>query len=138
MSEEFHKNKKKPSVIDPSPVSLINLDPAAAARSIDAVVAMANDEKDWLEEKVTIQFYNIEEPGGEGFFCFGKCTDPKRITLQHGEITELTRGDIRFIESRQTPIYTYKENGLGKKTKTLTGWKPRYQCRQVNVRIPRS
>lgn len=120
---------------DPAPVSLINLDPAAAARSIAAVVAEANDEKDWLSERVTIQFYNIEEPGADGFFMYGACTDPKKIELKHGEIAELTRGDIRYIESRQTPIYAYKPDGHGKMRKTLMGWKPRFQCRQVNARV---
>lgn len=127
--------KKVPSSLTPNPVSLINLDPAAATRSIAEIVAQANDEHDWLSEKVTVQFYNIEEPGHEAFFCYGICTDPKSFTLQHGEVIELTRGDVRFIESRQVPIYAYKANGAGKMVKTLTGWKPRFQCRQVNTRV---
>lgn len=119
-----------------APVSLINLDPAAAARSIAAVVAEASGEKDWLDEKVTVQFYNIEEPGSDGFFVYGLCTCPKKIELNHGEIAELTRADVRYIESRQTPMYAYKPDGHGKMRKTLMGWKPRFQCRQVNQRPP--
>jgi hypothetical protein len=126
--------KRTPAIIEPAPMSLISLDPAAAARSIATVVAEANDEKDWLEEKVTIQFYNIEEPGASGFFCFGQCTCPKTIELDHGEIAELNRGDVRYIESRQTPIYAYKPNGEGKMKKALTGWRPRFQCRQINAK----
>jgi len=126
--------KRLPSTIEPTPNSLISLDPAAAARSIASVVAEANDEKDWLEEKVTIQFYNIEEPGAPGFFCFGLCTCPKTIELDHGEIAELNRGDVRYIESRQTPIYEYKSAPNGKMRKERTGWRPRYQCRQINVK----
>lgn len=126
--------KRTPTMTEPGPTTLINLDPAAAARSISAAIAEQNNEADWLGEKVTIQFYNIEEPGAEGFFCYGPCTDPKTIVLQHGEVTELTRGDIRFIESRQVPMYAYKSDGSGKQRKTLIGWKPRYQCRQVNAR----
>ena len=126
--------KRTPSMSEAAPVSLINLDPAAAARSISAAVAMANDEKDWLDEKVTIQFYNIEEPGADGFFVYGLCTDPQKIELKHGEIAELTRAAIRYIETRQTPIYAYKPDGQGKMRKTLTGWKPRFQCRQINAR----
>jgi len=124
--------KKTPLQSEAEPVSLINLDPAAAARSIDLAVAQANDEADWLSERVMIQFYNIEEPGSPGFFCFGKCDDPKTIEINHGEIRELTRGDVRFIESRQKPIYVYKPDGSGKQRKALAGWKPRFQCRQVN------
>jgi hypothetical protein len=129
--------KRTPVLSEAEPVSLINLDPAAAARSIDTLVAEANDEKDWLEEKVTIQFYNTEEPGNKAFFCYGKCDDPTSLTLEHNEVKELTRGVVRFIESRQTPIYAYKADGSGKMRKTLIGWKPRFQCRQVNVRPSR-
>ena len=124
--------KRTPASVEPSPISLISLDPAAAARSIDSVVAAANGEKDWLEEKVNVQFYNIEEPGAPGFFCFGDCRSPKTIELNHGEIRELNRGDVRYIESRQTPMYEYKATGTGKRVKTLIGWRPRFQCRQIN------
>lgn len=126
--------KKIPSVIESPGISLINLDPAAAARSIDMLVAQATDEWDWVSEKVVIQFYNLEQPGQEAFFCLGGCLCPKSITLQHGEVTTLTRGEVRFIESRQTPIWEYKANGTGKMKKERVGWKPRYQCRSVNQR----
>ena len=126
--------KRTPQGIEPTPVSLINLDPIAAARSIDAAVAMKNDEKDWLDERVSVQFYNIEEPGTDAFFCYGPCECPKSFTLSHGEVKELNRADIRYIESRQTPIYAYKPDGSGKMKKKLMGWKPRFQCRQVNSR----
>jgi len=127
-------SKRSPQSTEPTPVSLINLDPLAAARSIDAVVSEKNDEKDWLEERVQIQFYNLEEPGTEAFFCYGRCECPDKLTLQHGEVKELTRGQIRYIESRQTPIYEYKGDGTGKMKKKLMGYKPRFQCRQVNSR----
>lgn len=130
--------KKRPALIEETPTSLINLDPAAAARSIAAAVSEKNDEKDWLDEKVMIQFYNIEEPGNEGFFCYGPVTGPTRMTLQHGEIRELTRAEVRFIESRQTPIYDYKQDARGKRVSTLVGWKPRYQCRSVNIKPVRN
>ena len=124
--------KRQAAVTQPNPTSLISLDPAAAARSISAVVAQANGEHEWLSETVTIQFYNIEEPGASGFFCYGGCRSPKTIELDHGEIRELTRGDVRYIESRQTPMYEYKALGNGKRVKTNTGWRPRFQCRQIN------
>ncbi len=124
--------KRTAAVIQSPAMSLISLDPAAAARSIAAVVSQANGEYDWLEEKVNIQFYNIEEPGAGGFFCYGGCRDPKTIELDHGEIRELTRGDVRYIESRQTPMYEYKPDGTGKRRKELIGWRPRFQCRQIN------
>lgn len=131
--------RKTPLLSEPEAVSLINLDPAAAARSIDRIVAEANDEKDWLEEKIWVEFYNVEEPGHSQYFCYGRCDDPQSLTLEHGERKELTRGQIRFIESRQTPIYEYRQqgfhkNGLPKMKKQLVGWKPRFQCRQINER----
>lgn len=130
-------NKKTPTMNDPKPISLISLDPAAAARSIDAAIAMKNDEKDFLDEKVWVQFYNLEQEGNPGYFKWGKITDPTVLELEHGEIKELTRAAIRFIESRQTPEYAYRQqgfhkNGLPKMKKELVGWKPRYQCRSVN------
>ncbi len=125
--------KRQAAITQPSPTSLISLDPAAAARSIAAVVAQANGEHEWLSETVNIQFYNIEEPGAPGFFCYGGCRNPKTIELDHGEIRELTRGDVRYIESRQTPMWEYKQMGNGKRTKSLMGWRPRYQCRQINT-----
>jgi hypothetical protein len=131
---------KKPVLTEEDPVSLINMDPATAARSIDAAVSQKTDEYDFLTEKATIQFYNIEQPGRSQSFCFGTCNNPERITLDHGEIRELSRAAIRFIESRQTPIYEYQKEGGDATTnkratikKKIVGWKPRFQCREVRV-----
>lgn len=131
---------KKPILTEEEPISLINLDPVAAARSIDAVVSQKTDEYDFLSEKITIQFYNIENPGKSQYFCFGPVTDPERITLAHGEQADLTRGAVRFIESRQTPMYDYEReagdatnNKKKKVKKVLVGWKPRFQCREIRV-----
>lgn len=126
--------KKTPSLSEQTPISLINLDPAAALRSIDEMVAQANGEAEWLSEKVVIQFYNIEEPGQDAFFCFGGCLSPKSFTLKHGEVTTLSRGDVRYIESRQIAMWEYKRDGSGKVRKERMGWKPRFQCRTVNQR----
>ncbi len=126
--------KKTPILTANEPQSLINLDPVAATRSIDTLISEKNDEKDWLEEKITIQFYNIEHPGSKATFGWGPCTDPTMLTIEHGEVIELTRGAVRHIESRQTPIKEYKPDGSGKTKKVLIGYKPRFQCRQVNSR----
>ena len=131
---------KKPILTEDEPISLINMDPAAAARSIDAAVSMKNDEFDYLSEKIMIQFYNIEQPGRKGYFRYGPCNNTVEIDIEHGELRELSRAAVRFIESRQGPIYEYKtfagDATMGKKPKTekhLIGWKPRYQCREVRV-----
>jgi len=131
---------KKPILTEEEPVSLISMDPATAARSIDAAVSQKTDEYDFLSEKATIQFYNIEQVGRSAHFTFGPCNAPEQIDIDHGEIRELTRAAIRFIESRQTPIYEYQKEGgdatSGRKAtikKQIVGWKPRYQCREVRV-----
>lgn len=137
---------KKPAFIEDAPVSLITLDPAAAARSIADVVAMASGEKDFLDEVVTIQFYNLEQPGkSDQVFIKGGVRNPDRLTLNHGEIRDLPRSWIRFIESRQEPIYQYSEEGGNattgqkrKRVKNLVGWKPRFQCREVRRAIKKS
>lgn len=131
---------KKPILTAEEPASLINMDPCCAARSIADAVSQATDEYDFLSEKVSVQFYNIEQPGNGAHFVYGSVSCPTKIDLEHGEISELTRGEIRYIESRQTPIYEYQKDmgnvQRGKKakvTKHLIGWKPRFQCREVRV-----
>lgn len=130
---------KKPAIIEEAPQSLINLDPCSAARSIAAAVSDANGETDWLNEKITIQFFNIEQPGKtDQHFVTGPVGNPDRVCLAHQEITELTRAWVRFIESRQSPIWDYEEDAgdatKGKRrrrVKKLVGYKPRFQCREV-------
>lgn len=131
---------KKPILTEEEPVSLISMDPATAARSIDEAVSQKTDEYDFLSEKITIQFYNVEQPGRGQTFIYGPSNAPEKVELAHGEIKELPRSAVRFIESRQTPLYEYQKEGgdatMGKKAtlkKVLIGWKPRFQCREVRV-----
>lgn len=131
---------KKPILTEDQPVSLINLDPVAAARSVDAVISQKTDEFDFLSEKIMVQFYNIEQSGRKGYFVYGPSNNPTKIEIAHGEARELTRADVRYIESRQTPIYEYAEEignaTLGTKTrrvKKLIGWRPRFQCREIRM-----
>ena len=134
--------KKAPLMTDSTPLALINLDPAAAARSIAAAVSEKNDEKDFLDEKITFQFYNLEQPGHSAYFCYGICTNPESFTLEHNEVYTKSRGEVRYIETRQTPVYEFRQqgfhkNGLPKMKKERVGWQPRFQCRQLNDRQPR-
>ena len=130
---------KKPILTEDAPVSLISLDPAAAARSIATTVSQKSGEKDFLDEIITIQFYNLEQPGkSEQTFITGPVGRPEKVTLAHGEIRDLSRAWVRFIESRQEPIYSYEEYAgdaakgkKAKRKKVLIGWKPRFQCREV-------
>jgi len=88
-------------------------------------------EKDWLDEEVDVEFYNLEEPGMILKFPYGTTKNFKNYTLLHGGKYKLSRKVVNHIESRQTPIYKWQPDGTGQMTKKLTGMKPRFQCRQV-------
>ncbi len=88
-------------------------------------------QKEWLEEMITFEFYNLEEPGVPLPFSHGPTTNTKRYTLIHGGKYTYPRSLIQHLESRQTPIWGYKPNGDGKMEKTLKGYKSRFQCRQI-------
>ena len=92
---------------------------------------MSEKEKEWLNEEIEIEFYNIEEPGVMNKFSYGTTKDYTDYALFHGAKYTLPRKVIRHIESRQTPIWAYEPDGHGKMTKKMTGSKPRFQCRQV-------
>lgn len=87
--------------------------------------------KDFMEEEVLVEFYNLEEPGVPLKFSYGPTKKPKQYTLLHGGKYKLTRDVINHIESRQTPLWDYKPDGIGIMTKYLKGYKSRFQCRQV-------
>jgi len=88
-------------------------------------------EKEWLDQEVKIEFYNLEEPGLMNKFPYGTTRDYKVYTLMHGGTYTLPRKVIQHLESRQTPIWKYQPDGLGSMVKKLSGWKPRFQCRQL-------
>jgi hypothetical protein len=88
-------------------------------------------EKQWLDEEVEIEFYNMEEPGLMNKFPFGTTKNFKVYTLIHGGKYKLPRKVIKHIESRETPIWKWQPDGTGGLGKKLVGMKPRFQCRQV-------
>ena len=83
------------------------------------------------DEKVQIEFYNIEEPGVPIRFSYGSTKRPEKFHLMHGGKYNLRREVINHLESRQLPIYDYQPDGAGQMRKVLTGYKSRFQCRQV-------
>lgn len=95
------------------------------------VKGMSEKEKQWLDEEVNVEFYNLEEPGLMQMFPYGTTKNFKKYTLMHGGKYVLPRRVINHIESRQTPIWKYHPNGDGGLAKKLTGYKPRFQCRQL-------
>ena len=111
--------------------NLLNMNSIEGARSIHPKISQATNEYDYLCEKVKIQFFNLDQPGNSQHFMCGLCTDPDDFTLEHGQVYDLTRAHVRFVETRQTPIYAYKKLPDGRLQKTLTGYQPRFQCRPV-------
>lgn len=90
-------------------------------------------EKQWLEQEIEIEFYNSEEPGMMLKFPYGTTKNKKNYILFHGGRYKLPRKIVNHIQSRQTPIWNWKPNGLGQMEKSLSGYKPRFQCREVFV-----
>lgn len=88
-------------------------------------------EKEWLEEKITFEFFNLEEPGVLVKFSFGPTNNIKKYTMMHGGKYNHPRKVLRHLESRQTPMWGYKPDGNGAMAKSLQGYKSRFQCRQI-------
>lgn len=96
-----------------------------------SVKQVSEKEQQWLDEEIEIEFYNLEEPGMINKFPYGTTKNYKVYTLFHGGKYMLPRKVIKHIETRQTPIWSYAPDGRGSMAKQMTGWKPRFQCRQV-------
>lgn len=88
-------------------------------------------QKEWLDEDVLVEFFNLEEPGVPLKFSYGPTNKTEKHTLIHGGKYRLKRGVVQHIESRQTPLWGYKPDGRGVMQKNLEGYKSRFQCRQI-------
>lgn len=87
--------------------------------------------RDWLNEVLHVEFYNLEEPGVNLTFVTGNTKKPEKHILFHGGKYKLRRETINHLQSRQTPIFSYRPNGQGQMEKALSGYKSRFQCRQI-------
>ncbi len=87
--------------------------------------------KEWLKEKITFEFFNLEEAGAPLPFSYGPADNIKKYYLLHGGKYTYPREIVQHIESRQTPLWGYKPNGKGQMVKNLEGYKSRFQCRQL-------
>lgn len=104
-----------------------------SVKTVDQVLEQ-QDRAEFEKKKVEtelIEFYNIEEPGHPITFSFGPAKRTKKYTLLHGGKYELPKEIIHHLESRQTPMYDYKPDGLGRMSKYLKGYQSRFQCRAV-------
>ena len=87
--------------------------------------------KEWLDEVIQVEFFNLEEPGVPVKFSYGPTNKPEKYTFLHGGKYSLRRDVVQHLESRQTPIWGYKPNGSGQMGKNLEGYKSRFQLRQT-------
>jgi hypothetical protein len=87
--------------------------------------------KEWMSEKIQVEFMNLEEPGVPLKFTYGTTQKKETYTLLHGGKYTLPRAVVQHIESRQTPIWKYRPDGSGSMKKNLESYKSRFQCREV-------
>lgn len=88
-------------------------------------------EEKHLREVLDVEFMNMEEPGLMNTFPYGSGKMQMTFRLMHGGKYRLPRHVVQHIESRQTPIWEFRPDGNGRMAKKQTGWRPRFQCRQV-------
>lgn len=88
-------------------------------------------EEKFLREICEFEFMNTEEPGLSHTFPYGNAKISHKFIFFHGGKYRLPRFIANWIESRSTPIWDWRPNGLGGMEKKLIGHKPRFQMRQV-------
>lgn len=88
-------------------------------------------EEKYLRELNTYEFMNLEEPGLMHKFSYGTAKNKHTFTFMHGGKYTLPRFIARHVESKSTPIWGWKPDGLGSIEKTLRGRKSRFQLREV-------
>lgn len=88
-------------------------------------------EAKYLKEICEFEFYNLEETGMALKFPYGNTTKKTNFHFLHGARVRVPRHVARHVESRSTPRYEWRPNGLGGMEKTRVGDKPRFQMRQI-------
>ena len=88
-------------------------------------------EEKYLREICEYEFYNIKEVGVATRFPYGSTKNNHKFTLFHGGKYKLPRFIARYIESRATPLWDWRPDGLGSLKKTETGTDSRFQMRQT-------
>lgn len=88
------------------------------------------EEKYWREIR-TYEFMNLEEPGLMQQFSYGNSHNHHNFKLFHGGKYQLPRFIARHVESKSTPIWKWRPDGMGSLQKSLVGRKPRFQLRET-------
>ena len=88
-------------------------------------------EEAYLKEICQFEFYNLEEPGLSITFPYGDTKKKHNFKFFHGNKYYVPRHVARHLESRSTPIWSWRPNGIGGMEKQRVGDKPRFQMRQI-------
>lgn len=91
----------------------------------------SDKEEKFLREMVEYEFYNLEQPGLALRFAYGTTNKHHTFTFFHGGKYQIPRFLAQHIESKGTPIWDWRPNGLGGLEKKLTGKNPRFRMSQV-------
>jgi hypothetical protein len=88
-------------------------------------------EEKHLRELVDYEFMNLEEPGLMHSFSYGCSGNWMKFVFMHGGKYKVPRFIARHIDSRSTPMWSWRPNGLGGMQKENVGRKSRFQMREV-------
>ena len=82
-------------------------------------------------EDVEVEIYNIEEPGAPINVVYGPANNLYKKTFLHGGKYKIPKEIIKWLESRQVPLYKWRPDGTGAMQKTLIGYKQRFSCKGI-------
>lgn len=88
-------------------------------------------EEKWLRELVSYEFMNLEEPGLMQTFSYGCTGNKMKFNFFHGANYKVPRFIARHIDSRSTPMWSWRPDGTGSLRKEMAGRKSRFQMREV-------
>jgi len=88
------------------------------------------EEENFLRELCDFEFLNTQEPGLSVSFDYGSSKHHQKFIFEHGQKYRVPRFIARHIETRGTPIYTWKPDGSGRMMKEKKGYSPRFRMAQ--------
>jgi len=88
-------------------------------------------EEKWLREVKTYEFTNLEQSGLMLSFPYGSTKNKMQFTFFHGGKYKLPRFIANHVNSRGTPNWGWKPDGMGSMVKHLSGRKNRFQLQEA-------
>lgn len=88
-------------------------------------------EEKYLKEICEFEFSNLEDPGLSIKFPYGNTSHKHTFQFFHGGKYHVPRHVARHIESRTTPLWSWRPDGNGTMKKERIGDKSRFQMRMV-------